>query len=353
MMGMAAQSPPRLGIGVLAHNEGATLPMLVDSLFEQSVFKDDAGPSIHVVCIPNGCTDDTAAVARRCLAEAAARLGRSRVTWSVEELEEPGKANAWNHCVHEALAAYDYLCLLDADIVFAGDHTIAAALTILLDDPRVCVATDRPVKDDKVKAKGWLATLSRHFSQAAPAGTTEICGQFYCARGSVLRRIWLPPGLPVEDGFLRAMVITDEFRQPEDPQRIARAENACHFFEPKTRPRDLWRHKKRLMIGTTLNYLLFRHLRQHAGREGAGKLLHDELQRDPDWLTRYLSHESQGRAWVVPMGHVLRRLTDLRSAPLSQAVRRAPVALAATAVDLFAAVSANREIKRTLGLGYW
>jgi hypothetical protein len=46
-------------------------------------------------------------------------------------------------------------------------------------------------------------------------------------------------------------------------------------------------------------------------------------------------------------------LADLRTAPLLQAARRAPVAVAATAVDLLAAASANREIKRNLGLGYW
>jgi hypothetical protein len=353
MMGMAAESNARLGVGVLAHNEAARLPVLIESLFKQSVFRNDAAPSVHVACIPNGCTDDTAAVARRCLADAVARLGSPRVTWSVEELASAGKANAWNHCVHEALAASDYICLLDADIVFASDQTIAAALAILFEDPRVCVATDRPVKGDGVQSQGWLATVSRYFSQAAPAGPTEICGQFYCARTSILRSIWLPPGLPVEDGFLRAMVITNEFRQPEDPHRIARAENASHFFEPKTRPRELWRHKKRLMIGTTLNHLLFRHLWQHTGPEGAGQLLREQLQTDPAWLRHYLAQQSKGRAWVVPMGHVLRRLTDLRSSPLPQAARRAPVALAATVVDLFAAVSANREIKRTLGLGYW
>jgi hypothetical protein len=149
------------------------------------------------------------------------------------------------------------------------------------------------------------------------------------------------------------MIITDEFRAPEDPRRITRADQASHFFEAKLHPRELWRHKKRLLIGTTLNQLLFRHLWENAGTRGAGALLHEQLQQNPAWLSQYLQRESEGRAWVVPMGHVLRRLTELRAAPLSEAVRRGPVALAATALDLLAAVSANREIKRNLGLGYW
>jgi hypothetical protein len=337
---MERQSNGGLGIAILAHNEAGRIARLVDSLFKQSIFHREAqGRPIKVACIPNGCTDDTAAVAKRVLGEAVTRLDNPDVTWVVDELGTAGKANAWNHCVHATLAGCEYLCFLDADIVFATDDTIASALAILAGDARVCVATDRPIKGDPARPVGWRAAVSRFFSQSAPAGPTEICGQFYCARASVLDSIWLPAGLPVEDGFLRAMIITNEFRQPEDPHRIARAERGSHFFEAKTRPGDLWRHKKRLMIGTTLNSLLFRHLWAHAGEDGAGRLLREELEKDP--------------AWLVPMGHVLRRLAELRSASFSQAARRAPVALAATTLDMLAAVSANREIKRNLGLGFW
>jgi hypothetical protein len=292
-------------------------------------------------------------VAKRCLADAAQRLGDPEITWTVDELATPGKANAWNHCVHHVLADCDFLCFLDADIVFADRETVARTLAVLLEDPRACVATDLPVKAIDDGNKGWLATLSRYFSRATPPGPTEICGQFYCARARILRSIWLPAGLPVEDCFLRAMVITDEFRQPEDPHRIARAELASHFFEAKTDLGVLWRHKKRLMIGTTINCLLFRYLWEHAGSQGAGPLLHERLQKDPTWLSGYLAEQSGQRAWVVPWGHVFRRLAELRSTPLSSAVRRAPAAAAATAIDVLAAISANREIKRNLGLGFW
>lgn len=352
---MAADSGRRLGIGILAHNEAARLPSLIESLFEQSIFTSvhDAWATIKVACVPNGCTDATAAVARQSLSDAAARLGRADVAWMVDELVAAGKANAWNHCVHESLGDCDDLCFLDADIVFASNETIASTLAILVSQPHVCVVTDRPIKKGKGNDAGWAAKLSRYISSANPPGPTEICGQFYCARAAVLRSIWLPPGLPVEDGFLRAMVITNEFRAPEDPRRITRAERAAHFFEPKTRPRDVWRHRKRLMIGTTLNYWLFQHLWENAGGRGAGQLLREHLQRDPAWLSQYLSKQCEAKAWLVPLGHVFRRINDLRAKPLAQAARRAPAALAATAVDVLAAVSANREIKRNLGLGFW
>jgi glycosyltransferase involved in cell wall biosynthesis len=170
---------PCLGIGILAHNEAARLPVLLDSLFAQSIFSnhDPRWATLHVACIPNGCSDATAAVARRCLAEAVARPGLSHVSWTVDELATAGKANAWNHCVHTSLSACDYICFLDADIVFAAPDTILAAMTTIIDDPRVCVVTDRPVKrNDRV---GWLGALSRYFSRTVPAGPPPCAASGY------------------------------------------------------------------------------------------------------------------------------------------------------------------------------
>ncbi|HEY5285168.1 MAG TPA: glycosyltransferase [Polyangia bacterium] len=352
---MNTQPEIRLGIGILAHNEAGTLPSLVASLFQQSIFHQHRPrfAAIHVVCIPNGCTDDTAAVARACLDKAVATLGANNVSCAVEELSTAGKANAWNHCIHNALTAYEFVCLLDADILFASSDTIQAALRRVVEDARVCVATDLPLKQPGDEKASLVGRLSEAFSRASPPGPTEICGQFYCARASVLRSIWIPDGLPVEDGFLRAMVITNEFRQAEDPQRIVRADGASHFFESKRSLRELWRHKKRLMIGTTLNILLFQHLWDHAGEQGAGQLLRDHSKTDPSWLSQYLSDKVSRHYWVVPMGHVLRRLGALRELPVPKAMKRVPVALAATVLDLAVALSANREIKRGVGLGYW
>jgi len=352
---MEKQPEIRLGIGILAHNEAGKLPALFASLFQQSIFHEHRQlfGAIHVVCIPNGCKDDTADVARGCLDMAVAGLGAPNVSWGVEELSAAGKANAWNHCIHSSLTSYDFVCLIDADILFASSDTIRAALWRVVEDPRVCVATDLPVKQPGNAKASWVERLSEVFSRASPPGPTEICGQFYCARGQVLRSIWIPEGLPVEDGFLRAMVITNEFRQAENPERIVRAEGASHFFEPKRSLRELWRHKKRLMIGTTLNILLFQHLWEHAGEQGAGQLLRDHTQSDPAWLPRYLADKISQHSWVVPMGHVLRRMDELKALSMFGVVKRAPAAFAATALDLAVAVSANGEIKRGVGLGYW
>jgi len=353
--GMPEGSGIRLGIGILAHNEAETLPVLVDSLFGQSIFHRHL-PSyadIHVVCVPNGCTDATAEVVRAALKEHTNELASRRVTWSVAELPSPGKAVAWNHCVHRLLAGYDYICVVDADIMFAQDDTVHAVLSRLVDDPQACVASDMPLKRPSASTWSWLSRLSEFFSRVNPPGPTQICGQFYCARGSVLQSIWMPPGMPVEDGFLRAMVITNEFRQSEDPRRIVRESRVSHFFEPCQSVREIWHHKKRLVIGTALNSLLFRYLWQHAGANGAGQLLREQLERDPKWFSNLILKEVQGQRWVVPMGHIPRQIRDLRALPIRHAIRRAPFTLGSSVVEALIALSANRTIRRGFGLGYW
>jgi glycosyltransferase involved in cell wall biosynthesis len=353
-LSMAAKA--RLAIGILAHNEAETLPVMLESLFEQSIFREhlDAVQSVDVVCVPNGCRDDTAGVAQRTLERLNAAIGRNLVTFRVVSLAEPGKANAWNHCVHELTRDADYVCMLDADIVFGERETIARAVEVLDADARVCVATDLPLKRPSREHDGTpLAALSNLFTRASPPGPSDICGQFYCARGSVLRRIWLPPGLPVEDGMLRALIITDEFRSPEDDRRIVRAPGATHYFEPYVNVAQVWHHKKRLMIGSTLNILLFQYLWENSKPDGAGPLLRKKLEQDPAWLARYLQTAIDAQRWVVPMGHVLGRFRDLRQAPLRKRLMRSPVVLVATAIDLAVAVSANRDIKRGTGLGFW
>jgi len=72
----------------------------------------------------------------------------------------------------------------------------------------------------------------------------------------------------------------------------------------------------------------------------------------PAWLSKYFAKESNRSYWVVPMGHVLLRLHDLRGAPIRRQLKRTPLAIAATALDLLVAVSANREIKHNQGSGF-
>ncbi|MDM4718577.1 glycosyltransferase [Micromonospora sp. WMMA1363] len=93
---------------IAAHNEAAVLDRCLDRVLRDTAVADPA----QVIVVANGCTDDTAAVARR-----------RGVT--VVELAEPGKAAALN--AGDAIATSYPRVYLDADVVLdeGGIHVLA------------------------------------------------------------------------------------------------------------------------------------------------------------------------------------------------------------------------------------
>lgn len=342
----------RLSIGILAHNEGKSIAVTLRSLFGQTAVR--GGHDCEIVVVPNGCKDDTAEVSRRTLEQLAAGLP---VTWRVCELEQPGKSNAWNRFVHElSRRDAEYLVLMDADIRFLADDTIARMVQTLEGDGDAWVATDVPMKDVQVEPpRTPLAWLSARVTGRPPEDA--ICGQLYCGRAGVLREVWMPRGLPVEDGFLRAMMDTDHFTGVEGgaTRRIRVAPGAAHVYEAYVGARALLRHEVRLVIGTTINSFIFQKLWATCGAgRPAGPLIAQLNQDAPGWLDELvLDKVRSGGWWVVPPQLLWRRLERLRQLPPRKAVARLPVLAAATAVDLVVMVLANRQMRQGSAVGFW
>ena len=95
---------------------------------------------------------------------------------------------------------------------------------------------------------------------------TAICGQLYAMPAARARAFRLPIGLPVEDGFLRAMVLTDHLTGPEDFTRIDGLDGLRHLYAAKVTSAGpdppSGAHRDRLAI----NAALFAHLRRLARR---------------------------------------------------------------------------------------
>src|SRR4051812_48260529 len=90
--------PIVLSIGIMAWNEEASIGPMLASLFGQSIFAHLAarGERCEVVCLANGCSDRTVAVA----AEIFARMerehpARAGLAARAEDIETPGRNNAW------------------------------------------------------------------------------------------------------------------------------------------------------------------------------------------------------------------------------------------------------------------
>ncbi len=344
---------PELSIGVLAYNEEPRIGETLRTLFAQDVFQNFP---TEVVVIPNGCTDGTAAVARHLVNEHHAvwsNRGSARVT----ELTRAGKANAWNQFVHKLSdPRASVLFLMDADIALSHPSTISCMLTTLKGSPQAIVCVDRPIKDIEINSK--LTLIQRLFlatTSEIDRNDVPLCGQLYCVLSKELRLIKLPLEITTEDGFLRGLLLTRGFTEPEDKKRIILEPNASHRFTSVATLREAFKHEVWVVSGSIVNMLLFRRFSlKSAPEQTAMSLMESWLMQNPNWLPQYIQLQVQERGWrLLPKYWWRRRWARLSRLPLRQRLARAPMAAAAAAMDMLVFIAAIRDVRRGRAFGYW
>jgi glycosyltransferase involved in cell wall biosynthesis len=341
----------KVSIGLLAHDEEDRIAATLDGLFAQDVFDRF---ETEVVIVANGCSDATVDVARRALERRRARWS-TRGSARVEELTAPGKANAWNEFVHR-LSARDagVLVLLDADIWFLAPDTVSSLVETLARTAKAVVCVDRPIKDAGRARRTWVQRVLGSATPEIDPGDVPLCGQLYCARADALRHVRLPPEIQVDDGFIRALLLTDGFTRPEDRARIVLAE-AAHGFESVATFGELLRHERWVVAGSIVNMLLFQRFEREArpGRSAVA-LMEEWSERDPHWLGAFVQAEVAKRGWrLLPTAWWVRRWSRLRGLGLPRLLSRAPVAAAAALLDALVFLSAIRDVRRGRGYRYW
>jgi len=348
----------KLSIGILAYNESNSIEVLLRSLCQQSLLNSASQHLVEIVVVPNGCTDNTATVAADVLEKLALEHSQASWTWRVCEVEEAGKSNAWNLFIHQFAAPdADFFCLMDADIQLHEGSTLENMVETLIHNPEYWIALDRPIKDVELKEdKNWIEKLSVAVSKSSNEGQLYICGQLYCGRAEPLREMHLPVGLPVEDGFLTQMVISENFTlsNPTFNKRIVRVQTASHIFEAYTNPLELINHEVRVVVGIVVNGLLTKYLLEQC-RDGltAGTIIAERNREDSRWLDKLKSSSIGKNKWSIPLSLVLRRYRSLRSHSLWKALLRVPIATLAFMVDLSVFVRANSTLHHQAITNYW
>lgn len=179
------------GVSVLipAHDEAAWLPACLDALLAGTPPPSPA----EVIVIANGCTDDTAAIARGYEGAAAARGWTLRVL----DLAQGGKLNAWN--AGEAAARGDVLIYLDADVRVSPD--LVAQLARALEGPAPRYASGRP------NVTTGADPVTRHYTRfwaATPFMTHGVPGFGVFAMNRAGRARWGDwPDIISDDTFAR------------------------------------------------------------------------------------------------------------------------------------------------------
>jgi glycosyltransferase involved in cell wall biosynthesis len=341
----------KISIGMLAYNELEEIGTTLRSLFAQSIFHDAQDKiEIEIVVVANGCTDDTAGMARCTLEEWDKSSSHGCVSWRVCEVEEAGKPNAWNLYVHElSHPDADYLFLMDADIQFLEGETLYSMIQTLEKNPDAWVSVDKLFKDVALKPKkNLMQKLSVAVSGVSGGKSAWICGQLYCGRSEILRKIWMPKGILVEDGFLWTMIVTDRLMSPEVLNRVVLADSASHVFEAYTQINSLLRHELRQVVGNTINDLIYTNLRLNDNLStDAGALIKLKNQQDPLWLNDLIiTTVNNSSGWVIPNWLLWRRLKSITNQPLRKAIWLFPVFFIAWILDVILCLQANYQLQR-------
>ena len=335
----------RVDIGLFAHNEAAGIAAMLSGLAGQDIFAD-AGISVRVLVLANGCSDDTVAIARM----------QSRPPVEVIDLAAGGKSRTWNRFVHDlARADADLLVFMDADIAFSTPDTLRSLAQQLQDRPDLWVINSQPIKDIIARPQG-LSAMDKMIA-AASGGLgdwkTAICGQLYAMPAARARAFHLPVGLPVEDGFLRAMVLTDALTRAEDFSRIDGAVGVAHIFASERSIAALIKHQTRIVIGSAINAACFADLRvlppDRRRAELTAAAQQDEWlaavirRRLPDWPSGY-----------VPIHFLVKRLAVLAANPRRLLrPKQVMIAMAGFGFDAIVYCRAQLAMRRGAGAGHW
>lgn len=349
-----------ISIGILAWNEEISIRTTIHSIFSQSLITGlpESGHSVEIICVPNGCSDNTAQSARGALLADAQKVDAGpALSWRVCELKEPGKTNAWNRFVHElSRPDTDIFFLADADIQIYMPDTLSNMLEELVTHPDAFVATDLPVKHVAFKEKvGLLDRLSLQTS-GMRSDTGQLCGQLYCARSSFLRRFRIPEQIIVEDGFIKKMAVSNLLTEPEDPaRRIVVAETASHVFQAYTRLPDVYGTLRRQIAGYIIHRWIWEHVksRMQAG-EDAGQTMVRLYQADPQWSADLIRDQIENQGWKEI--HQVVMETHLKNFRKTSGGRKAlalPVLWLRMLMDTIVFRSAVRRLKKGQMVRVW
>lgn len=350
-----------LSVGILARNEEKTIGAALASLFKQSLFPRlaERGLFCEVLCVANGCTDGTEQVAARAIG-VRVEGALDEPVGKVVSLAERGRNNAWNQFVHRLSAREaEYLVFMDADIVLRGVDTLWKMLAALEQEPSAHAAVDVPRKDLLFKQRKSLRErLSLAVSQLTRHAPAQLCGQLYCIRAEVARKVYLPRDLAAcEDGFIKSLLCTDFLACALTPERIRLADGAEHIFAAYTSAADVFRNQKRQVMGQTIVHILIdNHLKElpETQRACLAETLRHRDEADPAWLKRLIADHLKERRffWRLYPGFIRYPFRRWLALPVAKRLVCFPAAVARLGFSLVAGFAAWQMLKRGC-TDYW
>jgi len=339
----------RVDIGIFAHNEARGIVQMLEGLMRQQT----NGLAARILVLANGCTDDTVRLARG-FVQSRPDANPDLVV-EVAELAQGGKSRTWNRFVHElSRPDADVLIFMDADIELPEADSLVRLVRGLQANPALHAFNSHPIKDivyrpDNLSALDKVIAMS---SETLNDWKTAICGSLYAMPAARARQLHMPIGLAVEDGFLRAMILTDVMTIDEDLSRIDGGD-VFHIFASERSVMALIRHQTRIIIGSAVNTAAFTALHELPMQQRRAALA--QAASDEQWLPRVI--RSQLPRW--PFGWIHFHYLTKRVGFIARQPRKLlhPRKLLTLVVgfgfDLVVYVNAQIKMARGTGAGHW
>ena len=335
-----------IDIAVFAHNEEDNIADILLELDQQDIL-ESSDHSVNVYILANGCQDKTVTKAEGFLSQ----LNNSSA-FSVHDLSLGGKSRTWNTFTHHiSRADVGILVFMDADISMPDGTTLRRLVKMLAENAQLDAVTSKPVKDIVINPVG-LSPIDKVIAKAG--GTLNdwrhsICGQLYAMRADTARSFHLPIGLPVEDGFVRAMITTSVLSETPTDRKIDGSDDVYHVYKSERSIAGLLRHQTRIVIGSAINATLFEVLRRE---DGSGiKSLLKVSSENPEWLPGILRNElPKAKSGWVPWHFLFKRINNFRH---QASFKSKVIIILGFGFDAVAFVMAQIRMARGAGAGFW
>lgn len=344
--------PLKISIGIFAYNEEKNILRTLESLANQDIFKQAKSDTLVVVTVvANGCNDNTVALSNRYFNQ------NGNLDGVIMEIPTAGKSNAWNEYIHaNAQSEADYFVCMDSDISFGSADVISTLLKNLIQESEAYLSVDIAKKDTSLKKnKSLFEHASLFFSGIMQRGSTAVAGSLYCARGGRLRRIFMPVGLPVEDGFLRAMLVTDLFTCKDNNIRILVVDDVCHYFTPDSSIKALLKHEERLLIGTFINSVIYGYLWAEVANSvtDAGQLVETNNLLNPNWVEDLITKYRESHRPLIPRKFYYKYWNKWARLSRGTKILTFPMITLASIIKYLMLKKIQRKMSKESCIGYW
>jgi|GEM_PF-1359511 Glycosyl transferase family 2. len=342
----------KINVGIFAHNEQRNIANIIADIESQTILKDPE-KELSIFILANGCTDETVSIAVEC----------SKKTWfgetsrlAVYDLPFSGKSRTWNYFIHEICKSNvcDAVIFVDADIRIREKSSLARMVRNLFSGNAHAI-NSKPVKDIDVRDR------KSNFLQKAISASggsfsdykSTICGQLYAVRMESIREIFLPIGLPVEDGFIRAMIISNFLTSADDKTKINGCDDMWHEYESIRSIRKLIRHQQRIIVGSAINACIFREIRREQSLEARKNLL-KYASENPEWLNSILKQQLPTAPYgYVPFHFLTKRQQGIFGRKNMGLPKKIILSTSGFLFDLIVYVAATFKLARGNSAGFW